>query len=834
MLDFGIKTHSIGRDGYVWWVGQIASEESWKENKPENPKDSNEDVKGFGERYRVAIVGYTPFNTQEVSDAELQWASVEYPVTAGSGGRGSSCSANLVQGDFVRGYFLDGEEGQIPIICAVIGKNEYQAITKNISAEERFGNSSGLVPTDYAAWYTQRIATIGDIITPYQTEGNGGNMFVVGQNESQYINSFLITNPIGHITDAATKAASEEPTVPLSLPSDCEPIPLGKIQKEIQNLIVEIQKINKAVYDKANSINADIAEVQEEINKKIAKATEFVASGIKWIFTEIQKFVIKTTNDTLKKTYFLLFPNERPGLKTAVENINDLIACLFRKLIKQLLSMIGNFLVDAASKVVNGLQCLVENVIGHILGKLIGAISDIINGALSAVSSLVGQAAGIVGEIVGIIKDILSFLSCEEKPQCSSVDEWNILSGASKGFSGDINSIINKAKNVAGSVQNIAGSVANSVESVGSSIDDALNMDFSDVFNQTGCNIGPVFCGPPTAQFFGLGGGAAGNLVVGSLGEVIGIDMINFGSGYNSDSYGKVYDNCGKGKGAYIRPIVSDYTDEEGNLQTGGITDIEIIEPGTGYLPAPNGSRGGNEYTWSDPDDTVIRTPDGSWLPIPPGEVVTVDPGTTITLPPGTVVITNPQPGGDPIISPFDPIVGTPGTGTGGGTGGGGNGDGNNGSTDGGQGGGETIRGGNPVLIELPGVFTTPKPEYRRPSGDYPTSSNGSYPVILYLCEVFIDESGINYSPGDKVIIEPDIGAVVEPKFNARGRLTSIKVTESGEGFTEYPTLYIQSETGYNAVLRPKLCIDRVGNDKLKEPTFQDKVITVIDCVGKV
>ena len=109
-----------------------------------------------------------------------------------------------------------------------------------------------------------------------------------------------------------------------------------------------------------------------------------------------------------------------------------------------------------------------------------------------------------------------------------------------------------------------------------------------------------------------------------------------------------------------------------------------------------------------------------------------------------------------------------------------------------------------------------------------------THSFILYLCEIFIDESGINYSPGDKIIIEPDIGAVAEPKFDARGRVTSIKVTESGEGFTEYPTLYIQSETGYNAVLRPKLCIDRVGNDELKEPTFQDKVITVIDCVGKV
>ena len=54
MLDHSIiKTHSIGRDGYVWWVGQIASEDSWKENKPDNPKEDNRLIRGFGERYRV-------------------------------------------------------------------------------------------------------------------------------------------------------------------------------------------------------------------------------------------------------------------------------------------------------------------------------------------------------------------------------------------------------------------------------------------------------------------------------------------------------------------------------------------------------------------------------------------------------------------------------------------------------------------------------------------------------------------------------------------------------------------------------------------------------------
>lgn len=852
MSDFGIKTHSIGRDGYAWWVGHIAREDSWKKNKPPNPQTSNEGVPGVGERYRVAMISFTPFDTEEVKDEELAWASVEYPVTAGSGGRSSSQSANLAQGDFVRGYFLDGEEGQIPIISAVLGRTEYQRIVKNRVGTARYDNISGYnfnTNPDFVAYYSQLSGPIGELVDPFATEENGGNIFVSDQNNNgiPIIWNESCSNS-SSLIDVSSTACADEPTVPLAVSSDCEPIPLGRIQKEIQNIVVEIQKIQKSIYDYSNAVNNQIGDIQDKINRALTKASELVASGIKWIFTEIQKFVIKTTNDVLKKTYFLLFPNERPELKVAVENINDLIACLFRKLIGELLPLIGNFLLDAANKVINGVECLVENLIGNILGNLIGGISDIINGALSTVTALVGQTVGIVGEILGIIKDVLSFLSCEEKPRCSFVDEWNILSGASKSFTGDIESIISKSKNVSASIQN-------SIDSAGNNIDNALDINFDDVFNQTGCDIGPVLCGPPEAQFFGSGVGAAGNLIIGSLGEVIGIDMINFGSGYDNDSYGKVYDNCGKGKAAYFRPIISDYVDDQGNQQTGGIVDIEIIESGTGYLNAPDGSRGGNEYTWADPEDTVINYPDGTWLPIPPGQLVSVVPNITVITPPNTVITTEPQLGSDAeniivlipgVIPGTGPII-TPGPGDGPGIGPGGTittpgqGDGPGGAVvpgitddDGGQGGGEIIFGGNPYIVKSPGIFTTPKPDYQRSSGDFPTSSTGSYPVILYLCEVFIDESGINYSPEDKIIITPDIGAVAEPKFDQQGRVVSVKVTVSGEGFTEYPKLYIQSETGYNAILRPKLCIDRIGNDELKEPTLQDKIVTVIDCVGKI
>ena len=53
--------------------------------------------------------------------------------------------------------------------------------------------------------------------------------------------------------------------------------------------------------------------------------------------------------------------------------------------------------------------------------------------------------------------------------------------------------------------------------------------------------------------------------------------------------------------------------------------------------------------------------------------------------------------------------------------------------------------------------------------------------------------------------------------FNENGSIESVKVTAGGEGFTQMPDVYIKSETGFNAELRPVFCIDRIAKDEVKE-----------------
>ena len=216
-----------------------------------------------------------------------------------------------------------------------------------------------------------------------------------------------------------------------------------------------------------------------------------------------------------------------------------------------------------------------------------------------------------------------------------------------------------------------------------------------------------------------------------------------------------------------------------------GIVDIIVEDGGVGYLSGPDGSTGGDGRTYSAPSDTRVTYSDGvKEIPIGPGNRICVDAGDIVILPIGTEVITE----------PFD-----------------------------GEGGGELIIGGAPHVMQKPGCFYTPQ------GGEKPPT-DGTYPVIMYLCDVIVKKPGFGYKNTDKVIINPRMGAEAELVVDKFGRISDVLITKPGEGFQEIPTITIESVTGQNADLLAKLCIDRISDETLID---QDKVIQVVDCVGK-
>jgi len=119
------------------------------------------------------------------------------------------------------------------------------------------------------------------------------------------------------------------------------------------------------------------------------------------------------------------------------------------------------------------------------------------------------------------------------------------------------------------------------------------------------------------------------------------------------------------------------------------------------------------------------------------------------------------------------------------------------------------------------------------------TSPTDDYNVILELDEIIIRNTGINYSSEDKICINPDNGANLEPQFDQIGRLVGVRILNRGTFVAERPTVTIcESKTGVNAEMFVVLKATDVSNltkQQIRQLEFgQNKLVSVVDCVGKV
>ena len=104
MQDFFNHSNFAGRDGFYWWIGQIETKRGTQK-------------KEYDVQYKVRIVGHHLSNCNAVPSEDLPWAIVMMPAIAPRRpGNTDGQSIKYDSGDWVIGFFLDGNEGQHPVI----------------------------------------------------------------------------------------------------------------------------------------------------------------------------------------------------------------------------------------------------------------------------------------------------------------------------------------------------------------------------------------------------------------------------------------------------------------------------------------------------------------------------------------------------------------------------------------------------------------------------------------------------------------------------------------------------------------------------------------------
>ena len=92
------NTNFVGKNGFIWWVGII---------------ENRVDPMCIG-RCQVRIFGWHELSPTILPTKDLPWAQAMLPLN-----NSKSFSAPRV-GDWVIGFFMDGEQAQMPIMMGVI------------------------------------------------------------------------------------------------------------------------------------------------------------------------------------------------------------------------------------------------------------------------------------------------------------------------------------------------------------------------------------------------------------------------------------------------------------------------------------------------------------------------------------------------------------------------------------------------------------------------------------------------------------------------------------------------------------------------------------------
>jgi len=602
---------SFGSGGANFWIGQVVDDSTWRDNV--NPKlhEDPADIKGWGYRYKVRIFGnQTKIKTDdEVPDELLATAEVLYPVTAGSGQAGSRQTPNLRHGNFVLGFYKDGLDSQQPVIMGAIGTND-NIVLEGADPEEGFMARTG-------------------------TDGLSGPIPVAAKD--QLLSSNGSDKPVREGTSVSIAAISDpmqafagNETTALKVADKNKENELDTVQIIIKNLLAVINRVRASSASFFGASTAPTRIIKSEINKVI----NLVASFIKSLIQKIRGTVITALNNAVKDFVYFLFPNQRPVLEEIQVQATDTIGCVFNKIIDGLITLVKGFLEEFIQNNVNAPLCAVEGAVGKLLNNGLVDVADALSSVLGPIQGVfagIGGAANIggglsVGGIIDQIAAVLQFLSCDETQQHPKIKEWSPWAGI-KGTTPLSSPLSNLIAGV-----NLGGAAP-------------------------ACNTGPSLAAPPA--LVAIGGNAlidaVFNPIVSASGEIIAVDIVNPGVGYQAAPTIVVTatnDRGVIGGGAVLQPVV----------QNGAVTDVVVKESGSGFLPASNGTTvGAGNVVFSTPGQTVVfskppgpRIPGGTTLnssfSVPRGASIpsgTIIPSGT-TLP--TDLILSEGSGGTPVV----------------------------------------------------------------------------------------------------------------------------------------------------------------------------------------
>jgi len=562
MLEQGLlKKNFVGRDGFFWWLGQVVDSKKWKDNSPGLPAG---DLPGMKRRVKVRIMGYHTAQVEELTDDDLPWAYCMMPVTAGGNQGGMSQSVNFSGGEWVFGFFLDGEDGQQPVVMGVLDKSSQLTYPKEIpdvGFKPFSGFTNGLVESQHNI---KKDGAPGesDPTQPDVQQGTGG----VKTKPTLATEGAQLESVRQDIPDHGTKAAHENAknTGKVKTAQSCaDDNPQAGIQLAIQRVQAQV-----AFIQSQESLFVDpLSQKLGNISAEVERASQAVSAYMKDIMDKVRGVALQSMSEAMAKLSVKLpIDGMAKDFKKAMDGALEGLGCLFENIIGGLVDQMGGLLQDMLGRVTGALDCLVDNVIGGILDSAMGAINSVTDGITGAIDGVMGAVSGAVSGVTGALDSVLGAVSlplaaaqnflaslkalftCQSETECQDIAQGDMLSGNAPEAPGDflgmiggalggggnlpepIGGLMDAGKNVldsvTGAVDSVTGAAEGLVGTAKNAFDTVSGIPGQALAQLEACNPFAELNSPPVATVFGGGTTPTEvNVITNSKGKVIAVDI---------------------------------------------------------------------------------------------------------------------------------------------------------------------------------------------------------------------------------------------------------------------------------------------------------------------
>lgn len=540
-----ISPNFLGKESFRWFIGITTK---YKQ------------VENGGYKAKVRIIGYHPDASSVIKDEELPWAHVLVPLNMGAGEGGTGASFNSRGSETVVGFFMDGDNGQQPVIIGSLFSG-YDIVHSNNFNQ----GTNGFNP-----FKPEKTS----IKNPNNTSSETGKSSPSGIPNVRNNVGVGSTNPKGDPSQGKLACdIGDRNKYVITVPPVCKDSKTNysKMIKALRDFIKTlrtIQQVQSGFINPALNALQDIPgliqEVTTVISDLVIEYTKFLRD---FIIAEINKWLKEQINRLLPKD-FKLFQ------QLAADKIVDNIWCVFNKVAQKVGEFIFNFLTQLVGAVTNVPICAAEAFLGSIISTITNEISEALGPTLEEISSQIGNILGPISNYVSLAltysTQALAFLSCESA-ECKQIYDYQMNKGyipqeTLDNYGNILNyprSKLSEGKEAAKKWLGITGG-------------EKSDNEYSYLSNTYGyCDAINLECGLPTVQFFGgAGGGTLGLTVVDALGQLMGIYLQNSGNGYASAPYVSIEDPCENGTGAVATS----------NIEDGQVVSVTINNPGSGYL----------------------------------------------------------------------------------------------------------------------------------------------------------------------------------------------------------------------------------------------------------